>query len=821
MKVLLTGCWIVLAILVYSCRKEDPPTIPIVETVIITDITQSTATGGGQIVSDGGKPVISRGVCWGETNQPKTTDSKTTDGAGDGSFVSSITGLAPGVLYYVRAYATNGVGTGYGDPVSFKTSPVVQAEITTTIISDITANSAKSGGTIISNGGGEITASGVCWSLNHEPKITDRKTTDAISGNSFTSTLTNLEHFKTYYVRAYATNSAGTVYGNEREFKTEAMPPTVTTNEVTNRSYRSATVGGEVTADGGNPVTDKGICYATHLNPKFNENNMPAGTGLGPFTVDLTGLEPNTIYHVRTYAATAADTIYGVDVEFRTLETTIPVITTHTIYGTTNCTATSGGEILSDGGEPILSKGICWSSTKLEPTISDESGNWGSGSSSFVAPFENLTPGTGYYVRAYATNSKGTGYGTALSFSTPCNPPMIYEQRALEVFSTSARLLTTTDLAESAIFFLTNTSTGGILTIYPQGSGNPCGVNSFIVDATGLERGTTYSCEVHAVNICAGMVSSPFTFTTLNTPSLTTIAASAITSNSAISGGNISSDGGSLVTERGVCWGKNTNPTLGDYHRTSGSGTGPFSVTINGLEENTEYHLRSYATNGIGTAYGQDEVFKTGLAPITDIDGNSYKVVQIGTQLWMAENLKTTKNRDGTTIPLVGDQTIWVGLTTGAMCFYNNEELTNNPVYGALYNWYSIADPRGLCPVGWHVPSDEEWKTLEMNLGMSQSEADRSADFRGTDEGGKLKETGTIHWVYPNIGATNSSGFTALPAGYRMSAFYDLRNWGQWWSSTSNDNATAWNRSLNFNYQRVRRDDYSKKAGSSVRCVKD
>ena len=716
MKVLLTGCWIVLAILFYSCRKEDPPTIPIVETVIITDITQATAIGGGQIVSDGGKPVTSRGVCWGETNQPKTTDSKTTDGAGDGSFVSSITGLAPGVLYYVRAYATNGVGTGYGDPVSFKTSPVALAEITTDAITEITASSAKSGGTLISNGGGEITACGVCWSLNHVPVITDSKTTDAISGNSFISTLTNLEYFKTYYVRAYATNSAGTVYGNEREFKTAAVPPTVTTSEVTNKSYRSATAGGEVTADGGNPITDKGICYASHLNPKFNENNKTAGNGLGPFTVDLTGLEPNTVYHVRAYAATAADTAYGADVEFKTLESGIPIVSTYPviwIMGPLQGEAHTGGEVLSDGGLQIIERGVCWS-TQSEPTINDPHTIDGSGIGPFISvmPWFELMPPQEFHVRAYAKNSFGVGYGSAERFYSMCMS--FLDQVVVDnILGTSVEITCIAGNCDRVRFIITNTMTGAIQTVFSD------------------------------VNLIGGIM--------------------------------------------------------------------PVSITVSGLTIGTPYTVDA-VTEGICEPQGYNAIQFTTLnsGTVSDIEGNIYKTIRIGNQIWMAENLKATKFNNGNLIPYVPDVTQWTDLVADGYCWYENNASLYKETYGALYNWY-VVNKGNLCPTGWHVPSDAEWTSLETFLGGVSV------------AGGKLKEEGTIHWLSPNNGATNESGFTGLPGGYRdlNGTFNAIGRYGEWWTSTGDNSDAAWDRHLVNDITSLVRSSNDINDGFSVRCIQD
>jgi uncharacterized protein (TIGR02145 family) len=206
---------------------------------------------------------------------------------------------------------------------------------------------------------------------------------------------------------------------------------------------------------------------------------------------------------------------------------------------------------------------------------------------------------------------------------------------------------------------------------------------------------------------------------------------------------------------------------------------------------------------------------------VTDIDGNVYQTIKIGDQWWMMENLKVTHYRNGDPIPHVTNNSTWSGLTTGAYCEYNND-VNNVATYGRLYNWYAVADPRNIAPEGWRVPSDEEWKQLEMYLGMSQAQAD-STGGRGTDEGGKLKDTGTAHWTSPNTGATNETGFTALPGGYRhdYGTFYDLGYYAYFWSSTEFSSFSAWYRYLHYYDSRVRRLYLIKQVGFSVRCVRD
>jgi len=198
---------------------------------------------------------------------------------------------------------------------------------------------------------------------------------------------------------------------------------------------------------------------------------------------------------------------------------------------------------------------------------------------------------------------------------------------------------------------------------------------------------------------------------------------------------------------------------------------------------------------------------------MTDQDGNVYKTVTIGTQIWMAENLRTTKYNDGTAISNVTGATEWANLTTGAYCNYNNTTNTDTiATYGRLYNWYAVNTGK-LAPTGWHVPTDAEWSTL--------------TDYWGREgfAGGILKETGTTHWISPNVEATNEAGFTALPGGLRGSevsyAYGGVGVSGNWWSSTERNTLNAWYRNMFYGYSFVSRFYVIKELGGSVRCVKD
>ncbi|MBN1446444.1 MAG: fibrobacter succinogenes major paralogous domain-containing protein, partial [Bacteroidetes bacterium] len=347
------------------------------------------------------------------------------------------------------------------------------------------------------------------------------------------------------------------------------------------------------------------------------------------------------------------------------------------------------------------------------------------------------------------------------------------------------------------------------------------GTGSFTSNITGLAENTTYYVRAYATNGIGTGYGNEVSFRAQDlgmfVPVLTTSAVTDITTTAARSGGNIISDGGYSVTARGVCWRRSPGPTLSDSVTTSGTGIGSFTSDITSLTASTTYYVRAYATSIAGTGYGNELSFST------QNDSSGGDTIMIGTQVWMLKNLDVDKYRNGDPIPQVTDPAQWYSKTTGAWCYYNNDS-TMSPIYGRLYNWYAVNDPRGLAPSGWHIPTDDEWKTLEVHLGMTQAHAD-STDWRGTDEGGKLKETGTSHWQSPNTGASNSSGFTALPGGYRSwfnnAPFSGMGSNGYWWSSTADGAATAWNRILNYGLQTVWRRTSIKTTGYSVRCVRD
>ncbi len=351
-------------------------------------------------------------------------------------------------------------------------------------------------------------------------------------------------------------------------------------------------------------------------------------------------------------------------------------------------------------------------------------------------------------------------------------------------------------------------------------------ISSLVVQAQTImnihqSNGTVVQIPLNTIDSITYTIPNPGILATL-----TTTVANSIAETSAVSGGNITNDGGALITQRGICYSTNPSPSTANTTIISGSGTGSFTSNLTGLTASTTYYVRAYATNSAGTAYGNEVSFTTtagGGGIVTNpgagvtFSGYTYSSIVLGNgQEWMAENLRTTSYANGDPIPNVTNDIQWSNLTTGAWSHYDNNSQYDNP-YGKLYNWYTVDDPRNVCPTGWHVPSESEWNTF-----INYLDPNANGGQQGNTAGGKMKSTGTQYWVNPNTGATNESGFSGLPGGARSDwgPFYDVGGNGYWWSSEY-DAFFAWNRSMNYGDGSVSLNYYNKADGFSVRCLKD
>ena len=505
--------------------------LPITSVIMLTtspisNLTTNSAYSGGNITNNGGSAILKKGVCYSKSLNPLISNSSfTNDGTGFGLYSSYLNNLSVNTTYYIRAYALNDNDTAYGNEVSFITQSLYSSTLSTAVISNISTNSVQTGGNITNDGGAAVSQRGVCWSTSANPTNSNVNllTLDGSGTGNFISSVNNLNPNTNYHLRAYATNSVGTAYGNELSFTTQSLStPTVITSIISNILTNGAISGGNITNDGGAAITLRGVCWSNSANPTNTNVNYITlnGSGIGNFISSVSNLNPNTTYYLRAYATNSVGTAYGNELSFTTQSLSTPTVITSIISNISTNGAMSGGNITNDGGASITQKGVCWS---ISPNPTNTNVNYmtinGTGTGNFISNINNLNPNTTYYLRAYATNSVGTAYGNQISFTTQ----------------------------------------------------------------------------------------------SLSIPSLSTTMISNISINSVQLGGDVTYNGGASVIQRGVCWSISPSPTISNINNitTDGSGTGTFISNVSNLNPNTTYYLRAYATNSIGTAYGNEVSFTT------------------------------------------------------------------------------------------------------------------------------------------------------------------------------------------------------------------
>jgi uncharacterized protein (TIGR02145 family) len=392
----------------------------------------------------------------------------------------------------------------------------------------------------------------------------------------------------------------------------------------------------------------------------------------------------------------------------------LPLIVTSNVYSVTHNSAGCGGVLYAEGDAKVTEKGLCWSASN-NPSVSDNKIVSGNGEGNFAGGMSDLSPSTKYYVRAFAVNKYGVGYGSAMSFFTSSVSPL-----------------------------------------------------------PSVSLSNAFSVNENSASLVAALVSG-------STAKLSALR---------------------------LCWGTNPQPTIADNSTAFSFSGSTYTGNLTGLSPNSTYYARVYMSGSAGTAYGNEISFKTLTGTVTDIDGNVYYTITIGTQVWMTSSLRVTRYQDGSNIFTSSLPSEWGNFSVGAYCSYLDNSLFD-PAYGKLYNWYAASDPRNIAPPGWHVPSDAEWSTLIAYLGGN------------ADAGTNLKEAGTEHWVSP--GGNNSSGFTALPGGGRSNngEFSGIQYSGTFWSSSSSTATQGWLRSLVYASGNVIRTVGDVRTGYSIRCVKD
>jgi hypothetical protein len=607
---------LLLLVLSYSCEKDEKKDRPSVTSSPVTNITAHSAVSGGIIKDDGGAPVIACGVVWDTIQNPDINKSQTKDSLVEDSFTSEVSGLQSGTKYYIRAYATNSVGTSYGEELEFYTLSENKPVVKTLVARFITTTTAVAGGEIPDSGRQMITNKGICWQTTPDPTVGDSLTDEGPGSEDYLSKLTGLTPGTTYYYRAYAINKSGTGYGDVKSFTTPDIGlPVVKTVVVSSVTYISAISGGEILDTGLTDIENKGVCWSISPLPTLTGDHTDNGQGPDTFISNLTGLIPGTTYYYRAYATNSMGTGYGEELSFQTPAIPPPDIITNDATSITATSAVCSGNASSDTINAIQTKGICYSLTD-NPSINDLITDEGPGSGSFSSLFTGLLPGTTYFFRAYAITAHGTYYGDEKSFTTQTfGIPVV---KTIEVSS-----ITYTSAVSGGEILDT-----GFMTIMDKGvcwntSPNPTindnltndgqGTDAFISALTGLTPGTTYYYRAYATNSMGTAYGEELSFQTpaIPPPDIITNDATNITATSAVCSGTATSDTINAIQTKGICCSLTGNPSINDLITDEGPGSGSFSSLIAGLSHSTTYFIRAYAITTYGTYYGNEKSFIT------------------------------------------------------------------------------------------------------------------------------------------------------------------------------------------------------------------
>ena len=714
---------------------------PRIETLAATDITTSSATLRGNILDNGGATIVEKGFVWGISAEDLTETIHSSDNTDN--FEYMLTGLDAATVYYYKAYASNSIGTSYGELMSF-----------TTFSTTGTAN----GHDWVDLG----LPSGTRWATCNVGSDTPEG-----YGNYYAwgeTTVKNIYEWSTYrYCRG--DRNTLTKYCNSSEYGNDGFTDALTTLEVMDdaatanwgeewriptkeeleelNSYCSATW-----------TTQNGVHGCLFVGPNGNSVFLPAAGhrySNSLYFVDSRGDywssslytdNPNGVWKLSVFSDGYNINDDGRDNGFAvrpvcsssSIIISVPTVTTIVASNITTTSATILGNVIYDGGAIVTERGFLYGTSQdnLSQIV-----QCGTGMGNYSASITGLTTNVTYYYKAYATNAIGTGYGEVMTFSTVAVRPTVITDSAANITTRGASLY-----------------------------------------------------------------------------------------------GNIISDGGTSINEFGFVYGTSSNNFIYSV-RTNNGTVGRFMEDLTNLSSNTTYYYKAFATNSTGTSYGEVKQFTTNECNcgeyVADYDGNTYSTVQIGEQCWMAQNLKTTHFANGTSI-LLGSSTS----STTAYRHYPNNNGSNVATYGYLYNWSAAmnganssstnpSNVQGICPNGWHLPSDAEWTQLTDYLN-SQSEY----QCGGTTTNIAKSLASTTGWNSSTktcaVGNTpannNSTGFGALPAG-NFGNYNTFGYYASFWSATEGSSSNAYYRSLYYNFTSVIVNDCNKYHGFSVRCVKD
>ncbi len=603
---------------------------PSVRTENYSDVTSSSATLSGIVISDNGASITERGFVWMQGTGTPTTDSfKLKVNGTTGDFTSTLDGLEPNQKFSFRAYAINSKGTAYGDVMTFSTI-VGLPVLSPVVVSDVTAISATFAADVTEQGGENVTEVGFYYSTEEtvDPE-TSIKVKKNYTGTAFTASVSDLLIFTTYYVKAYAVNSAGVAYSDVVSFKTLASTPVVNTLAASEVSSDSAVLSGKVVTDNGAAITERGFVWLKGSDaPTTSSNKLKVEGTTGEFTAALIDLDPNQKYSFRAYAINSQGIAYG-DVMTFTTGISLASLTSVTVSSITSTSATLSSKVSSHGGETVSEVGFYYSTDAAVDLGKSQKVNRTYSSDSFSISISELSINTKYYVKAYAVNSAGTVYSEIESFTTLASTPVVTTVGSSDVTSVSAVLSGTvvTDngaaITERGFVWLKGSDA-------PTTSSNKVKVDGTTGDFTAalsdLDPNQKYSFRAYAINSKGTAYGDIMTFNTVaGLPALSAMKVSGITTTSATFTCTVTSHGGETVSEVGFYYSKEESVDVETAQKISEVySSDAFTLKAEALEIGQDYYVKAYAKNSVGESYSAIVPFKTvSTAPTVNTIGYS------------------------------------------------------------------------------------------------------------------------------------------------------------------------------------------------------
>lgn len=850
--------------------------LPEVSTNDVTNrnMAAGSATFNGAINAIGDPAYTERGFAYGTNHNPSVDDqTKVVSGTGTGAFSANVSGLQIGTTYYIRAYARNSGGIAYGSEKSLNFESSAPT-VTTQAVTNINKNNgtATFNGNVTNAGDPEYNEKGFVYGLTHNPNVDDnqKKIVSGTGTGAYSANITELQVGNTYYVRAYAINEGSNpAYGEEVTLNFTAVPPTVTTQAVTNinRNNGTATFNGNITNVGDPIYTEKGFVYGTMHNPNIDNNMKKIVTGheAGAFFANITDLELGNTFYIRAYAKFEGQIpVYGEEISLDFTATEALVTTSApTNISIGNGTATFNGNVTNAGDPAYTERGFVYGTTH-DPNVTDNTRKVveGSGIGVYSANVTNLTGGTIYYIRAYVINAGTAHYGEerTLDFSfvpatvTTSAPTNINIGNGTATFN--GNVTNAGDPVYTERGFVYGTTHNPNITDNTKKIAEGSGTGAYSANVTNLTGGTIYYIRAYVINAGTAHYGEEQTLDFSVVAAVVTTSAPTnknITNGTATFNGNVANTGDPAYTEKGFVYATTSNPNIEDNTKkiVAGSGTGAYSVSVSNLVMGQIYYIRAYVINGGVTRYGGEQVLDfNAVLPTVTIQAATNVFISNGNSISATLNATITSVGDpaytergfvyGTmTTPTIDDATVVQvsGTSTGSYSkqlsglplgdYYVRayaKNSANQVAYSETINLQAVKLCAGCGPGVANL-----WVAATDAGSCAWSQSDVYINTNATDESDGMYNMNIIKSLDPDL--SDYQAFKVcndigegwyLPSGNELNSLYENRNTignfttSNYWSSTEASSSLSYKK----NFSNGLLGSSNKHESKRVRCVR-